>query len=70
LKQHKGEYIFANLPVFRESNEAIYDNEMIVEVVENDRKPRKICYLPFFSYVFRDSICDLSDGGKIFKIEP
>jgi len=70
LKKHKNEYLLASLPLSFFANDAIAHNQMTVEVANNKRKLRKICYLPLFGNAFRDSYCDVSVGGRIFKIDP
>ena len=37
-------------------------------VAEHDRKPRKICYLPKVKNLLKNSLCDLSNGGRIYRV--
>lgn len=68
LRQSEGSYLFVNLPELYGYNTIDINNENYGLIDQNDRKPRKICYVPFLKNSMKHSLCDFSNGGKIYKI--
>jgi hypothetical protein len=69
LKEHNRGYLLVNYPDLYGLNEITYDDRTLRKIAENERKPRKICYLKFFRRILKNSFCDTSNGGKVLRIE-
>ncbi len=66
--RHAGDYVFLTNPeVYARSSVVLNEGEYAL-IVEHPRKPRKICYVPGVRHVLRNSLCDLSNGGKIYRV--
>jgi hypothetical protein len=68
IEKRRGAYIFVNYPKLYRHVKMNLGGPIYTEISDNERKKRKICYLPFFMDTFKNSICDLKEGGKILKI--
>ncbi|MDM8550929.1 glycosyltransferase family 39 protein [Desulfobacterales bacterium HSG2] len=68
LKANRDSYVFINLPETYRHASVNFDASKYVLIAQYNRKPRKICLLPGIQNFLKDNLCDLSNGGKIYKI--
>ena len=65
---NQGAYLFMNIPEIYEEPSVNLAPEEYVLLDQHERKPRKICYLPGMKFMLEYSLCDFSNGGKVYQI--
>ena len=61
-------YLLINIPENYGLTSVNFDKLHYTLIAENERKPRKICYVPVLKGFLKNNLCDISNGGKIYKI--
>ena len=64
------DYIFVNVHEIYELDHVNLPEAEFILIAQNQRKPRRICYLPMVKQRFKESLCNVSNGGKIYSLKP
>ena len=66
---HHGSYLFVTIPELYGQSPIELDKLGYTLLAHHERNPRKICYVPGIQQLLQNSLCDSSNGGKIYQVK-